>query len=1179
MAKKTKAADTLLRQIKELKRKLKKSDLLIKEIGEKQTELKVRADDFTRLIESSHDVIYRLDVKSRRYIYVSPSCLPVYGIPERSFLKKTVSFLKTRIHRDDRTWLGAHIRDIMLKKGKGSKNFRVEYRIIFRNDEEKWIVDRHTVFYDVKGNPQTIIGSVRDVTFTKNTQEELTRSYNLQKEYLNLLLSIQNALPAPISLLDKDGNIISVNSVWEKHRGKNPYFGLALGIGTNYLKAFDALSKKGSSSGKETASGLRKLLRSELDEFSEDYSVDSGGGKNWYRMLAKPINRKRREGAVVMHINITETKTAQETLTLSEKHYRALFEENPVPILVYDFETLKILSVNESAVQFYGYSRDEFVKMSTLQIRPIEDIDSYIQYRKDLYEKGLHNMPLHAGIWTHKKKNGEIFKVEVIRRVIEYEGKDAVLALINDVTGKIKTVEELERRNKEISRMYEVEKQLSSTLEPSVIYDKIYHIISELMACDSMIISSFNKEDNMIKCLSVWADGSKIDLSDFPLIPLAPEGHGIQSPVIRSGKPKIILNYKTEFLKSKYQITRSSSPLPGKQIELYSSAVMIPLKLEGEVIGTLQVLSRKKDAYGEEDLRILEAISAHISAATANALLYQQAQNEISERTKAEQTLKKRTEEISLLYDSYIELTSTLEPSVIYEKVYHILCRIMPCDAMMISSYDDVSKMIKPVSLWQDAQKLEAEKLPSLPANSLGEGTQSRVIISGEPLMLNDYAAYIDKVQVKFIVNEKGTLLPNVPDSEMVSRSALLVPMKIENKVIGVITVFSYKKDSYSPENLSMLQALSTQLSAATVNAMLYQQAQSELRQRIKSEEELKINKEKLENAQLVANLGSWELDNATGEIFLSDELFRICGVEKTQKRYDLQSAVDMYHPDEREDILRSFYRIKDEGGPVTSERRILRPDGSVRFVRLHTGAVRGLNGKITGYIGTVHDITGLKQINQELVKSLEEKELMLKEIHHRVKNNLQVVSSLLRMQSETVTDKSAIEHLKISEQRVKSMALIHQQLYKTQDLSRINFRDYVNELCMYLYHAYTIRTGKVDLSVDVSDISFGIDTALPCGLIINELITNSLKHAFPGDMTGKVEIKLYKNDEGKNILIVKDNGIGMKKDYDADKAGTLGMKLVKTLTEQLEGELQIIHEGGLEVKITFDDLIYKHRI
>ena len=329
----------------------------------------------------------------------------------------------------------------------------------------------------------------------------------------------------------------------------------------------------------------------------------------------------------------------------------------------------------------------------------------------------------------------------------------------------------------------------------------------------------------------------------------------------------------------------------------------------------------------------------------------------------------------------------------------------------------------------------------------------------------------------------------------------------------------------------------------------------------------------------MVANLGSWELDSETGEIFFSDELFRICGIEKTQKRFDLQSAVNLYHPDEREDILRSFNRIKDEGAPVTSERRILRPDGSVRFVRLHTDLVRGSNGKITGYIGTVHDITGMKQINQELVKSLEEKELMLKEIHHRVKNNLQVVSSLLRMQSETVTDKSAIEHLKISEQRVKSMALIHQQLYKTQDLSRINFRDYVNELCMYLYYAYTISAGKVNLSVDVNDINFGIDTALPCGLIINELITNSLKHAFPGDMTGKVEIKLFKNAACKNVLTIKDNGIGMKKDFDADKSGTLGMKLVNTLSEQLEAELEIIHEGGLEVKITFDDLIYKHRI
>ncbi len=1176
MAKKTSAAEKLLRQIKDLELKLKKAYLLLKDAGSKEAELKARAEDFTRFIENSHDVIYQLDAKSRRYVYVSPSCLPVFGIPAKTFLKKTVSFLRTKIHPHDRAWLGKHVREIISKKGKGSKNFRVEYRIVFRNDEAKWVVDRHTVFYDAKGNPITIIGSVRDVTFSRNTQEELTRSYNLQNEYLNLLLSIQNTLPAPVALLDKGGNIISVNRVWEKYKGGNPYFGSSLGIGSNYLKAIGALSGKGSSNGKRTVSGLRKLLRTELEDYSEEYSVESGGRKSWHRMLATPINRKRKEGAVVMHIDITETKTAQDALEDNEKKFRMLFEENPVPMMVYDFESLKILAVNESAVKYYGYSRDEFLKMDTLQIRPKEEAGVYLNYRKELYKKGEHNLPHNAGVWTHRKKNGEIAKVEVIRRVIEYEGKEAIIALINDVTEKNKAVEELERRNREISRLYEVEKQLSSTLEPAAIYDKIYHIISELMPCDSMIISSYNSNDNMIKCLSVWADGGKIDLSDFPLIPLAPEGQGIQSPVIKSGKPKIILNYKAEFKKSRYQITRTSNPRSGAKPDLYSSGIIIPLKLEGRVIGTLQVLSRKKDAYSAEDLRILEAISSHISAATANALLYQQAQNEIAERTKAEEALKKRTEEIILLYDSYMQLTSALEPSVIYEKVYHILCRIMPCDAMMISSYDEVTGMIKPVSFWQGGQKIDAEKLPSMPANSAGEGTQSRVIATGEPLMLNDYIDFINRLSVKFLIDEEGKLQSDVPDSEIVSRSAMLVPMKIESRVIGVITVFSYRKNSYGPDDLNMLQALSTQLSAATVNALLYQQAQSELQHRIKSEEELKKNKEKLENAQVVAHIGSWEMDNSTGCIYLSDELLRICGINKKDAGYDFKSAIELFHPDERGEIEESFNKVRETGEPATSERRILRPDGSVRFVRLYTDAARGDDGKITGYIGTAHDVTEMKQINQELVRSLEEKELMLKEIHHRVKNNLQVVSSLLRMQSETVTDKTAIEHLKISEQRVRSMALIHQQLYKTRDLSRINFRDYVNELCLYLYHAYSMKEGKVKLTVDVSEIHFGIDTALPCGLLINELVTNSLKHAFPGDNEGEIEIRLHKQRDGKNLLTVKDNGVGLSGE---EKPGTLGMKLIRTLAEQLEAELQMINEDGLKVNITFSDLVYKHRI
>lgn len=217
-----------------------------------------------------------------------------------------------------------------------------------------------------------------------------------------------------------------------------------------------------------------------------------------------------------------------------------------------------------------------------------------------------------------------------------------------------------------------------------------------------------------------------------------------------------------------------------------------------------------------------------------------------------------------------------------------------------------------------------------------------------------------------------------------------------------------------------------------------------------------------------------------------------------------------------------------------------------------------------------------VQQRTEELEKSLNEKVIMLQEIHHRVKNNLQTVSSLLRIQSDKIPGNAAVEYLRASEQRIRSMALIHMQLYKTKDFSRINFKEYTEELCKYLLVAFGVSTRKIKLLMEIDDVYFAIDTALPCGLIINEMFTNSLKHAFPDGREGNILIKILKNESGINHLMFKDDGIGMDKDIMTDNPSKLGMLLINTLTEQLEGTISINTEGGTEFILEFKDVDHK---
>lgn len=217
-----------------------------------------------------------------------------------------------------------------------------------------------------------------------------------------------------------------------------------------------------------------------------------------------------------------------------------------------------------------------------------------------------------------------------------------------------------------------------------------------------------------------------------------------------------------------------------------------------------------------------------------------------------------------------------------------------------------------------------------------------------------------------------------------------------------------------------------------------------------------------------------------------------------------------------------------------------------------------------------VKDITERKQTEHQLKEALREKSVMLNEIHHRVKNNLQIIVSLLRIQLRSINDEKIREILKISQNRIKSMALIHDSLHRSKDLSRINFSDYVRNMTTHLFSIYNEEAKHVELDLKGGEIYIDINRALPCGLIINELVSNSLKHAFPKAKKGKVSIKIDENMGKQFTLVVSDNGIGLPKGLDIHNTETLGMQLVRDLVKQLEGTLELDRSNGTTFKVTF---------
>ncbi len=214
-------------------------------------------------------------------------------------------------------------------------------------------------------------------------------------------------------------------------------------------------------------------------------------------------------------------------------------------------------------------------------------------------------------------------------------------------------------------------------------------------------------------------------------------------------------------------------------------------------------------------------------------------------------------------------------------------------------------------------------------------------------------------------------------------------------------------------------------------------------------------------------------------------------------------------------------------------------------------------------------DTTEKKNVEIEIKKSLEEKEVLLKEVHHRVKNNLQVISSILNLQSAYVKDEGTLAILRESQNRVKSMSFIHESLYKSKDFREVNFAEYITNLSNNVFHTFITDNRNVKLQLELDTINLNLDQAIPCGLIINELITNAMKYAFVNEEKGILDVKLREKN-GKINIYIEDNGIGLPKNFNVEEAESLGLQLVYTLIEQLEGTISLKEDRGTKYLITF---------
>ena len=388
-------------------------------------------------------------------------------------------------------------------------------------------------------------------------------------------------------------------------------------------------------------------------------------------------------------------------------------------------------------------------------------------------------------------------------------------------------------------------------------------------------------------------------------------------------------------------------------------------------------------------------------------------------------------------------------------------------------------------------------------------------------------------------------------------KANLVVPILIKDNLWGLLIAHQCSSSrQWTSVEIELLLQLANQVSIALAQAELLQALQD-------SEAKFRQLAESIEEVFFIY------LPDYSEILYISPAYEKIWGNSVQSLYQNPSSWMELIHPDDRDRVEIALQNQIEIGG-FNEEYRIIRADGDLRWIYGRTFLVHNQVGEVDRIVGIAVDITARKQAEEAILEA-KNKEILLQEIHHRVKNNLQIVSGLLYLQSRYVEDERMLSMFQESRDRVQSMALIHEKLYGSKTIDSLDFQDYIHSLTNHLCSSYDCTTKGVSLQLNIEPISLDIDLASPCGLIVNELVTNALKHAFPPGHFGEITVEFHSAKDNNFILDIRDNGVGMAEEIDISTQKSLGLRLVRSLAiKQLKGTVEVDKTVGTRFQIKF---------
>lgn len=688
--------------------------------------------------------------------------------------------------------------------------------------------------------------------------------------------------------------------------------------------------------------------------------------------------------------------------------------------------------------------------------------------------------------------------------------------------------------------------------------------------------------------------GSAIDITDLKITQDELKRKSEYLKAVIEASPMSIFDLDTEGRIKSIWNKASEEIFGWKAEEVYRKTLpIVPPERMNELRENLKTNLVNQRIDGKEQQRkrkdgsdiFIRIYSRPVTDITGNVEVVLAFNEDITKEKKYIKAIKDNEEYLRLLYEASMEASSTVIITEIYRKCFYYIEKILNVTGITVSVVTDDNKHIKYDAVRVNGEDVDTSNIPLMKLRPDGQGPITRTIHTGKPLIISDLEACVKFSSNNFFIDTDGKLCDINGEVENVSRAAIMIPLKHGDKVTGVLQIQSYKTDFYTSEDLHRLEPFAFIIASAMQRARLYEKIKTELAEKIAAFEQVRKFSKGIEQSP-----NSIVITNSNYEIEYVNPYFTELTGYSAEEVMGRNPGI-LKSGQTKQEVYEDLWNTLEKGETWHGEFLNMKKNGELYWESASIGPIMDENGTVTHYIAIKQDITEKKKRDKELKDSLEEKEVMLKEIHHRVKNNLQVISSLLNMQVEQYEHPEAIDAINSSRNRVKAMALVHENLYQSSSIGKTSLREYVFMLAKNIYSSYGVTFERVKFTCETGGIEFGLDTVIPLGLILNEGISNSLKHAFPGNAGGEIKVMLeysgrndnsIRNDNQDNTcyrLTIKDNGKGLPADFNPGRSNSLGMTLLSSLAAQLDGEAVINNKVGTEIVVDFKELKYKSRV